>query len=184
MKPETKQKFLNEKIGYVDVLFDSESNRLMNQIIKDLGLKKDFNDDFHCTISYSKKDFNFILPGEKLDNIKIKDNKVHVDINENCTIKGFGNFKTNEGLNLHIELDCPFCKSEFKRCVKAGAVYDYPEYIPHITLMYNCSLPGEDKGIPKEYFKNTLNKYIGKKIKIIKERKQKLNKNWVKESKK
>jgi 2'-5' RNA ligase len=173
-----------DKIGYVDVIFDSESNRLLNQIIKDLGLIKDFNDNFHCTIAHSTKDFDFKLLGEDKNKVKIKDNKIIVKIKEKCTIKGFGNFKTNEGLNFHVVLDCPFCKSEFKRSLKSGAMYKYDNYIPHITLMYNCTLPGEDKSIPKKYFKNTLIKYIGKKLTIIQERKQKLNKNWVEDSKK
>jgi 2'-5' RNA ligase len=184
MKPENKQNILDEKIGYVDVIFSHESNMLLNQIIKDLGLKKDFKDNFHCTIAYSKKDFNFKLPGEKLGNVKIRDLKAISTISETCTIKDFGNFKTDDGLNLHVVLDCKYCKSEFKRCIKAGAIYDYDKYVPHITLLYNCTLPGEDKAIPKKYFKNTLNKYIGKKLTIVRERKQKLNKNWVEESKK
>jgi len=172
-----------DKIGYIDVIFDSKSNRLLNQIIKNIGLIKDFNDEFHCTIAHSKKEFNFKLPGEELGKIEIKDEKIISNINETCIIKDFGNFETDNGLNLHVVLDCPFCKSEFKRSIKSGAIYDYNEYIPHITLMYNCSLPGEDKGIPKKYFKNNLEKYIGKKLTIIQERKQKLNNNWIKDSK-
>jgi 2'-5' RNA ligase len=181
-----KEEELRTKIGYVDVLFSSESNRLLNNIIKDLGLQKDFNDDFHCTIAYSTKEFDFKLPNESQAKIT-KNNKekniVHVPIKETCTIKDFGNFKTPEGLNLHVVLECDFCKSEFNRTKKAGAVYDYPEYTAHVTLMYNCSLPGETKGIPKKYFKNNLKKYIGKKLTLVKERKQKLNTNWVQDSK-
>jgi len=174
---------IEKPIGYVGVMFSSESNRLLNQILKDLGLQKDFNDNFHCTIAYSKKNFKFKLPNENENTVKIKDDQIMVPVKEQCSIKGFGNFKTNEGLNLHIELNCLFCKSEFNRCIKSGAVYDYNKYIPHITLMYNCALPGEDKGIPMKYFKNTLDKYIGKKLTIVREYKQVLNKDWLKDAK-
>lgn len=172
-----------KKFGYIDITFDSESNRLLNQIIKDLGLVKDFTDAFHCTIAYSKRAFIFELPGEKTNSEK-KDNKVSVKINETCKIKDFGNFKTDDGLNLHIVLDCLFCNSEFKRTKKAGASYDYTEYIPHVTLMYNCTLPGETEGIPLKYFSNTIKKYIGRKLNITKERKSELNKNWIEDTKK
>jgi len=174
---------IDKPIGYVGVTFSTESVKLLNQLIKDLGLQKDFKDDFHCTIAYSEKDFEFKLQNESESTVKIKDNKIIVPVKEYGTIKSFGNFKTDEGLNLHVALDSTFCKSEFKRCMKSGAVYDYDKYIPHITLMYNCTLPGEDKGIPIKYFKNTLDKYIGKKLTIVREYKQPLKKNWLKEAK-
>jgi len=153
------------KIGYVDIKFNKRSEDLLDKIIEDIGLKKDFKDEYHCTIAHSKKPFDIDL---------------RANIKENCTIKGFGNFNTDNGLNLHVELDCLFCQSEFKRCIKNGAFYDHPKYIPHITLLYNCEKNGTKLKVKD--LKRKLDKYIGLTLDIISESKSKLNKNWLKDN--
>jgi len=40
---------------YYDIVFNSASNKKLDNIIKELGLTKDFNDAYHCTLTYSKK---------------------------------------------------------------------------------------------------------------------------------
>jgi len=148
--------------------------QLNSYILEDIGFEKDFKDSFHCTIAYSKKPFDMVLPGGTIGTSE-------VDIHEKAVIKGFGNFDTPEGFNLHVVLESPFLVSEHKRCLKNGAVFDYDEYIPHITLMYNCikdNKPIKVDNIPK------LKKYIGSSVLINKELKSPLNENWVNESKK
>jgi len=162
---------------YMDVVFGSSTNKLFDKIIKEFGLEKDFKDDYHCTIIYSKKYLPYLKTSKGDKQVEAKANS---KINKLVKIKDFGHFKTPEGKNLHIVLDCPYCKTEFARTIKAGATTDYPEYVAHVTLMYNC----KDFDLDFKKNKDLTKKFIGQKVEIVEERISPLNTNWVEDSKK
>lgn len=158
---------------YMDIIFSKESNKKFDSILKDFGLEKDFNDKYHCTLIYSKKVVPFLKTSK---GTKQEKNKAGNKLTKLISIKGFGHFDTNDGKNLHVILECSWCEAQHKRAIKAGAITDYPEYVAHVTLMYNC----KDFKIDDKKFL----KYVGEKIEIIEERITPLNENWVDDSKK
>ncbi len=156
---------------YSDVVFSKESNKKLESITKAFGLKKDFNDEYHCTLTYSKKKVPYLktskgIKQDKTGNCKNKISKL-------VSVKDFGHFDTDEGKNLHVVLDCKWCKTQFDRAIKSGATTDYPDYTAHVTLMYNCDDFTYTDDIGKEF--------IGTTIEIIEERISPLNLNWVEE---
>ena len=168
---------------YVDVKYTQEAENEINKIIKDLGLKKDFNDNFHITITYSKEFFNPIFPFSDLNKDFTKDsNKYYLLLSEEVyvTIKSFGHFDTPEGKNLHVVLDCDFCKKVHDKHIKAGAKYDFDKYIAHSTLLYNCK--DFDVFEKSGVLKDSLKKYIGKKLQLKSIDISPLNENWVEDS--
>jgi len=156
---------------YMDVVFSEKSNALLDEIISSFGLTKDFNDEFHCTITYSKKPLPNLttVGGHEQDDL----HQAVEAISEIATIAGFGHFDTDEGKNLHVILKSEFCSNEFKRAIDAGATTDYPEYISHVSLMYNCN--------DFTYTEEMGSKFIGSEIEIVSERITPLNENWVEE---
>jgi len=139
---------------YIAVNFSKISEKLLDDILKKLSLKKDFDDKYHCTLVYSRKELPYF---------KIKNN-----INKIVKIKEFNHFDTKEGKNLHIVLDCDFCKKEFHRAKTQGATFDYDNYTPHVTLMYDC------KDFDVKDNKEELEEFIGKELNIITEYKEEL----------
>ncbi len=161
---------------FMDVIFSSSTNKMFDEILKTIDLKKDFTDDYHCTITYSKK----LLPNLKTSKgVRQKNYEAKSKINKLVKIKEFGHFKTDEGHNLHIVLNCPYCEEEFRRAIKSGATTDYPEYIAHVTLMYDCGK--FDLNVKKN--NDILSKFIGQKVLITEERISPLNENWVQDTK-
>jgi len=154
---------------YMDVTFSNRSNKIFNEIIKSFGLTKDFNDEFHCTIAYSKKPLpNLTTVG---GNTQDEQGNAFESIRKIATIDHFGHFDTDEGKNLHVVLKSNFCNDEFNRAINAGATTDYPKYISHVSLMYDC----KDFTVTDDM----ATKFIGSKIEIISERISPLNGNWV-----
>ena len=154
---------------YADIIFSKESNKKLNDIIKSFGLEKDFTDEYHCTLTYSKKKLPYLKTskGDKQD----KTGNVKSKLSKLIKIKDFGHFDTDQGKNLHVILECPWCEAQFNRAIKSGATTDYPEYTAHITLMYNC----KDFTYSEEFGK----KFIGDTLEIIEERISPLNEDWV-----
>jgi hypothetical protein len=160
---------------YADIIFSKESNKKLDSIIKSFGLKKDFTDAYHCTLTYSSKPVPFLKTSKGTKQV---DGKAEDTISKLIKIKGFGHFDTDEGKNLHVVLECPWCETQFQRAIKSGATTDYPNYTAHVTLMYNC------KGFDLDFKKNKdLTKpFIGNTIEIIQERISPLNEDWVEDS--
>lgn len=159
---------------YADVIFSIASNKILDKIIKEFGLEKDFKDAYHCTLTYSKKKVPYLKTSkgtsqDRTGNAKDKITKI-------VKIKSFGHFDTDEGKNLHVVLDSDWCKAQFTRAIKAGATTDYPEYTPHITLMYNC-------GTEFKLDDKLVKKFIGTSLEMVEERISPLNLDWVEESK-
>ena len=158
---------------YADVIFSKASNKKFDEILKDFGLKKDFNDAYHCTLTYSKKYLPYLktskgVKQDKSGNAKDKISKL-------VKIKSFGHFDTNDGKNLHADLECKWCEAQFDRAIRAGATTDYPSYKAHVTLMYDC------KDFTLDPKSEVYKKWIGETIEIVEERISPLNENWVEE---
>ena len=86
------------------------------------------NDDYHCTLIYSKKPFEGEI--EKVDVSSIK-----------CPVENFVRFDNPEEdiYALTLKLDCPAMKEIHQNYMyDYDFIYDYDEYIPHITLSYKA----------------------------------------------
>lgn len=166
---------------YYDIIFDAKSNKKLEDITKALGLEKDFNDDYHCTLTYSKKRKTTLKTSKGVVQTKggdYKDFNAKNKLNLLTKIKEFGHFDTKDGKNLHIVLDCSWCEKQHNRSIKAGCTFDYDKYTPHVTLMYNCGDFNLDDNEDK------WKKFIGTTLYIVEERISPLNDNWVEDSKK
>ena len=171
---------MNKKwIGtYSDVIFSKASVKKIDEMLKDLNLKKDFNDDFHCTLIYSKKPLPFYKTSKGTKQ-HLRKHEAKDKISKLVKIKEFGHFDTPEGKNLHMVLDCYWCEQQFARAIRDGAKYDYDKYIPHVTLMYDCTVDNKYFDIKDKDTK----KYIGMSLELVEERITPLNEKWVEDSK-
>jgi len=153
---------------YADIIFSKNSNKKLDNIIKEFGLEKDFTDAYHTTITYSKIPVPFLKTSKGTKQVK---GSAKNKLSKRVKIKSFGHFDTDEGKNLHVVLECKFCQEQFDKAIKQGATTDYPEYTAHITLMYNCKdfTVDDEIGAP----------YIGETLEIVEERISPLNLNWV-----
>lgn len=153
-------KLLNEAIKtgtYVGVKFDSDTIDTIINLTELLNIPNPINkDEIHMTIMYSRK----FLPNYKpLGNI-----------DENSKPIGFHIFDTFDNKRaLVLKLDCNWAVSRHKTLMtEHDALYDYPEFIPHITLSYDIG----DIMIPKnKYLPNTI-------FKINKEYSEDLKLEW------
>jgi len=75
---------------------------------------------------------------------------------------------------LVAALDSDYLRDKHQTTLDHGATYDFPEYIPHVTLSYNV---GDD--LSEENLDKLTNKYGGTVLKISKEYMQDLDPNWV-----
>lgn len=157
---------------YIAVDYNPVSVRVIENILKDINKylstqnKKSVVNDtdykYHTTISYFRFPKSFSLKekerilGYKIANTRSltqpegKKPKIVTPI----TITGFGFFDTPDGRNFHIEVKSSFLQSEFKKAVKFGIEYSFPEYTPHISI---CNNVPKDFEVPKEI----QNKYKG-----------------------
>ena len=165
---------------YYDVVFCKKSNKKIDNIIKALGLEKDFNDAYHCTLTYSKKRKTTLKTSTGVVQTKggdYADFNAKNKINILAKIKSFGHFKTDEGYNLHLVLDCDWCVKQHLRSIKHGCTFDYDKYTPHVSLLYDCGdFKLEDN---EELWKP----FIGETLRLVEERISPLNLNWVEDSK-
>jgi len=158
---------------YSDIIFSEKSNKLLDYILEYYNLKKDFKDAYHCTLIYSKKHILNYKTSKGV--LQDKNGNAKSKINKLVKIKSFGHFDTEDGKNLHIELECLWCHTQFNRAIKSGGIFDYDKYVPHVTLMYNC---GKDFDISRR----DTTKWIGRKLEVIEERISELNEDWVEKS--
>ena len=116
------------------------SDETSNEIDSKIDIK-DFNDEYHTTLCYSKKPVlidKYFLEKRDFD-IKPVIAKVNWwTIFESETY----------GKSFVLKLDCEDCFRKFEEFIEMGASYDYDEYIPHLTLCYD--LPDDIN--PKDVF--------------------------------
>jgi len=102
---------------------------------------KDFEDEYHTTICYSKKPVQikkYLLEKRDFNIPPFSAKIIDWDIFES----------EKYGRCLVLKLDCKKCKEEFEKFQQKGASFDYDKYIPHLTLCYD--LPYDID--PKEVF--------------------------------
>jgi 2'-5' RNA ligase len=122
-----------EKGTYAGLNLTDESNQKIIDLCKQLELKDHINKkDIHITLLYSRK----VLSGYSPKKTK-----------EEVILDKFKIFKDNNGKNvLVVTLKDGYCQKRHNQLMKLhDATYDYPEYIPHITLSYDY----RDDKLPK-----------------------------------
>jgi len=125
---------------YVAAITATETETKLNDL---LGFKKDFDDKYHCTVIFSKKEVQ--VETRLLD---IKDICVPIITG---TVNGYKIFESEQyGKSFVLTLECLALLEIHETLMsKYKASFDYEQYIPHITLMYD--LP--DNIDPNELFK-------------------------------
>lgn len=83
----------------------------------------------HITIAYSRKEIDY------------KNNYFNFMIEVNSSTykyEFFDNRKYGYKRSLVLKLDHWFLHEEFNKCMNLGATWDYDNYTPHVTLLYDC----------------------------------------------
>jgi 2'-5' RNA ligase len=134
-----------EKGTYAGLRFGDGDNDKIAELVNNLNLPNPIEKgDIHMTLLYSRKHLpNYVAAGE---------------IDEWAYPKNFHVFDTfDKKRALVMMLDCPFAQKRHKELMdKHQATYDYPEYLPHITLSYDIGDMEVPKweNIPKEFHIN------------------------------
>lgn len=110
---------------YVGVRFDKESIKTIKEIQSLFKIPNPTpENDLHSTVVFSRNEIDFpIKTGiyEPIDPVV----KFHV-------------FKTQSGKRaLVLKIDSEYLKQRHELANQLGATYDFPDYIPHITLSYD-----------------------------------------------
>lgn len=118
-----------EKGLYIAVKYNQSANDDLMDFIKKYNIPSVLKpEDFHTTLIYSRK---YAEINELDDNLG--DNEIV------AYPKGLEVFETfDKKRALVIKLDCNYLEDRHKYLMgKYELTYDYPEYIPHITLSYD-----------------------------------------------
>ena len=114
---------LTNKGTYVAMKFSESTLNAIEGIQKELKLLNPVSrSDIHSTICYSRKYINYPLQSEEI----LVSNEQTLRI-----------FDTDKGPALVLELDSLHLSARHELSKLLGATYDFPDYIPHITLSYN-----------------------------------------------
>lgn len=116
---------------YVAVRFSRETQNAIKKFVKALGIKDAVaREKMHTTLIYSRKHFVYKDPmlGKIEPSWKGKAKEFHI-----WETRDEGKSKA-----LVMAYTCAELTKEHKRIMKEyDAIYDFPEYIPHITLCYD-----------------------------------------------
>ena len=118
-----------EKGLYVAVKYNQSANDDLMDLIKKYNIPSTLKpEDFHTTLIYSRK---YAEIDELDDDLGDKEIVTYP--------KGLEVFETfDKKRALVIKLDCNYLEDRHKYLMdKYELTYDYPEYIPHITLSYD-----------------------------------------------
>ncbi len=120
-----------EKGTFIGVRVSTSSTHKVMDVIEDIDVPNPLGTkDMHLTVIYSKTHINDLKPRGKLD--------------EPFTItpKEFHIFPSQEGKtnSLVIKMTAPELKARHKEIMDnhPEATYDFDEYIPHLTISYDC----------------------------------------------
>jgi len=111
-KENDKGKFIAVKVKNAKEVYDWYINQ---------GIEVIPEDELHCTIAYSKKDFEYTLSKE---DIYIPESSSKLE-------------KLGDAGAIVLKIYSQELQDRFNRCINAGATYDYPSYKPHITISYS-----------------------------------------------
>lgn len=112
----------NTKGTYVAI--DVENHEQLFNWFKDQGIEPIISKEMHCTIAYSRKEFN-------VDNYI---GRIIIKPEQFIGIEELG----NEGCAV-LKYNSDELQSRFNVCMSAGATYDYDTYIPHTTFALNLT---------------------------------------------
>ena len=127
----------NKTGTYAGVRFDTDTNRALHEYTRTNKIPNSVRPDkFHSTVLYSRKHLPEYKPAGKLEPT-LKGNP-----------KGFTVWKTNasaaaennapQSNALILLYDSPELVERHKALMKEhDATYDFPEYIPHVTMSYD-----------------------------------------------
>lgn len=139
-----------EKGTYAGYRISQDDDDTIISLLKEIGVPNPIDkSDLHLTLLYSRKYLDNYEPSSKTD-IWAYPSKFHI-------------FKGQDGKNiLVLMLDCNECIKRHKYLMQQhDATYDFPEYIPHLTLSYDIGdwFDADVSNINKE-FKDKLPKEI------------------------
>lgn len=121
LNPKVMQVPMN-KGTYVSAHFSDSTLNQLEKFQKELGLLNPVpREKLHCTICYSRVG----IPYKPLNNY-------YAGISGELEI-----WDTKYGRTLVLKLNSDQLKERHDYSMILGATYDFPEYIPHITLSYN-----------------------------------------------
>lgn len=128
----------DERGVYVAVKYNQSARDDLLEFIKDYKIPSVLKaEDFHTTLIYSKKWDNITCLNDNMEDLEIVAHPKELHV--------FETFDKKRA--LVILLDCPYLNERHKYLMKKyDLTYDYPEYIPHITVSYDIG----DMEIPKD----------------------------------
>lgn len=113
---------------YMAVKFDKDTCDALKEFVEKLKVPNRIaRDKLHTTIIYSRKHAPDLKANNDLYPIKAKGKELHI-------------FQTQDKKNaLVLKLDCDKLLDRHNEIMaEHQTTYDFPEYIPHITLSYDC----------------------------------------------
>lgn len=113
---------------YVAYTVSNDTNVLLDN---KLGFNKDFDDSYHCTVLYSKKE---VTVEEQL--LVKREHSIPLIT---TTVIGYRIFESETyGRSFVLVLDSDeFVKTHNRLMDKYDASFDYSEYVPHLTILYD-----------------------------------------------
>jgi len=113
---------------YVGTVFDKDTRKAIKELMVELKVpNRTPSARLHSTIIYSRKHAPDLKATEAIYPIKAKGKELHI-------------FETRDGKRaLVLKLDCPeLIERHNEIMAEHQTTYDFPEYIPHVTLSYDC----------------------------------------------
>jgi hypothetical protein len=109
---------------YAAVRFSEDTIDRLRDLQDDLSVPNPLDpDDFHTTIVHSKKPIDW--EDKDCDDIEAKPLRLE-------------KWKTrSDSYCLVLLIDCPYLHERFEKSMDMGALYDFPDYKPHISLSYD-----------------------------------------------
>lgn len=127
---------------YVAVKFSDDTiNRLLKYCNKANIPEVLKADEFHCTLSYSRKDVPDFEPKEKIKEIGVPYKFEVWPSSPNA-------FKKDMTYCLVLKFKSDYLQKRFDKIMSMGATYDYDKYQPHISLSYNVDKDFDVKKLP------------------------------------
>jgi len=165
------KKLINEekeaKGTYAGVLLSQDDEDRIISIVKEMGIPNPIpRNDIHITLLYSRKVLPNYKPADSLD-IWSYPTEFHI-------------FNGQDGKDiLVLKLNSPDLVKRHKELMKEhGATYDFPEYIPHITLSYDLEDYMNNEKDRKQAINEKFKSLLPKEIYLTREYEEELNLDW------
>lgn len=144
------------KGSYVGVRYSEQSLKMLKDLQKMYQVPNPTPvKDMHTTVAFSRNKIDFPIE-KKISQFVSREVSFHV-------------FKTGSGKRaLVLKIKSDYLKSRHELANELGATYDFPDYIPHITLSYDI----EERNFTKKSFK------LESDLEIVSEYGEVLDLNW------